>query len=125
MASTFCVCRRCGNLISYVKKTGNIVSCCGEEMEVLVPNTVEASTEKHIPVVTVEDNLVKVSVGSAPHPMTDAHLIQFVILETDQGKAFKSLEAGGKPELTFTLGSEKPLAVYSYCNLHGLWKVEL
>lgn len=125
MASKFCVCRRCGNFISFVKDSGSPVSCCGETMEELVPNTVEASTEKHIPVVTVGDNLVKVCVGSAAHPMLDAHLIQWIILETDQGKVCKHLDAGEKPEITFALCGEKPVAVYSYCNLHGLWKTEL
>ena len=25
----------------------------------------------------------------------------------------------------FELGSEKPVAVYAYCNLHGLWMTKL
>lgn len=99
--------------------------CCGQKMMPLEPGTVEASTEKHIPVVTVEGHTVRVEVGSVPHPMTGEHSIQWVYLQTDKGGQRKCLEAGAAPVVTFALADEKPVAAYAYCNLHGLWKADI
>jgi len=121
----FFICRHCGNLIGMINDSGVPVHCCGEEMEELVPNTVEASGEKHIPVVTVEDGAVNVNVGSVDHPMVDEHLIEWVYVQTDKGGQRKVLKSGQNPNVIFSLGDEKPIAVYAYCNLHGLWKTEL
>jgi len=121
----FFICRHCGNLIGMINDSGVPVHCCGEEMEELVPNTVEASGEKHIPVVTVEDGAVNVNVGSVDHPMVDEHLIEWVYLQTDKGGQRKELKSGDDPNVTFSFGDEKPIAVYAYCNLHGLWKTEI
>ena len=96
-----------------------------ETLVALVPNTVEASGEKHIPAVTVEGNVVTVNVGSMDHPMQDVHYIEWVQLVTEQGVQRKSLTPGQAPKVVFTLVDDKPLAVYAYCNLHGLWKTEL
>ena len=90
-------------------------------------NTVEASQEKHLPVVTIEGNIVKVKVGSVEHPMTEEHHIAWIYLETEQGGQRKKLAVGSKPEAEFALaGGDKVVGVYEYCNLHGLWltKVE-
>ena len=94
-------------------------------MEELVPNSVEASGEKHVPADEVGGNVVEVNVGSVNHPMEDVHWIEWVELVTDQGSARKYLNPGEAPHVRFLLGDEKPLAVYAYCNLHGLWKKEL
>lgn len=121
----FYVCSHCGNLVGVIHDAGVPMMCCGQKMDPLVPNTVEASGEKHLPVVTVEPGQVKVNVGSAAHPMLEEHSIQWVYLETDQGGQRKVLNPGDAPEVTFALGQEKPLRVYAYCNLHGLWMTEL
>lgn len=121
----FYVCSHCGNLVGVIHDAGVPMMCCGQKMDPLVPNTVEASGEKHLPVVTVEPGQVKVNVGSAVHPMLEEHSIQWVYLETDQGGQRKVLNPGDAPEVTFSLGEEKPLRVYAYCNLHGLWMTEL
>lgn len=121
----FYICRHCGNIIGLINDSGVPVMCCGEKMEQLVPNTVEASQEKHIPVVTVGGDTVKVSVGSAPHPMIPEHSIQWIYLQTENGGARKCLKPGDAPEVSFAICGEKPVSVYAYCNLHGLWKTEL
>lgn len=121
----FYVCSHCGNLVGVIHDAGVPLMCCGQKMDPLVPNTVEASGEKHLPVVTVEPGKVKVNVGSAAHPMVEEHSIQWVYLETDQGGQRKALNPGDAPEVTFALDQEKPLRVYAYCNLHGLWMTEL
>ena len=121
----FFVCEHCGNVVEKVEDHGVPVMCCGKKMAELVPGVVEASHEKHIPVAKVEGNLVKVSVGSVEHPMAEEHSILWVALESDKGLYRKHLEVGKAPEAVFALADEKPLAVYAYCNLHGLWKSEL
>ena len=121
----FYVCPHCGNLVEMVNDAGVNPVCCGQKMKELVPNTVEASGEKHIPAVTLGDGFVEVNVGSVDHPMVDVHWIEWVELVTDKGSHRKSLNPGEAPNVKFLLGEEKPLAVYAYCNLHGLWKTEL
>ena len=121
----FYICEHCGNLVGMINDSGVPLMCCGQKMKRLEAGTVEASREKHIPVVTVENGLVKVAVGSVAHPMTDEHLIEWVYLQTDRGGQRKTLSAGVSPEVTFALCDETPVAVYAYCNLHGLWKAEL
>ena len=121
----FYVCPHCGNLVEMVNDAGVKPVCCGQKMTELVPNTVEASGEKHIPAVTVGDGIVEVNVGSVDHPMVDVHWIEWVQLLTDKGSYRKELNPGEAPNVKFLLGDEKPLAVYAYCNLHGLWKTEL
>ena len=124
MTTKFFKCNHCGNVIVKVVDAGVPVVCCGEKMEELVPNTVDASGEKHLPVVTVLDNnSIKVEVGSVHHPMLPEHHISFVYVETENGGIQVNLK--DKPEAVVYLGEEKAVAVYEYCNLHGLWKTEL
>ena len=125
MATKFYKCAQCGNVIVKTVDSGMPVVCCGQKMEELVPNTVEASGEKHIPAVTVKDGLVEVNVGSVNHPMESVHWIEWVQLVSDKGSYRKWLNPGEAPNVRFLLQEEKPLAVYAYCNLHGLWKKEL
>ncbi len=125
MKTKFYICRRCGNLVEMVKESGVAMVCCGQKMEELVPNTVEASGEKHLPVVTVSDGVARVSVGSVAHPMAEEHFIEWVCLETENGIQRKELRPNEKPEATFAVGGEKVVAAYAYCNLHGLWKTTL
>ena len=119
----FYICEHCGNIVAKVQDAGVPLFCCGEKMKELVPGTVEASAEKHIPVVSVEGNLVKVTVGSTLHPMAEEHFIQWIALETEQGNQRKTLKPGQEPTVTFALTpGDKVVAAYEFCNLHGLWK---
>lgn len=120
-SSKFYICRHCGNIIGIINSSGVPVVCCGENMEQLVPNTTDASGEKHVPVVKVEGNTVEVAVGTVEHPMSNEHYIQWIYLETEKGGQRKALKAGDKPEAKFTLVDDEPVGVYAYCNLHGLW----
>ena len=124
MATRFFKCRHCGNVIQKVVDSKVPVVCCGEKMEELVPGTVEASVEQHLPVVTwIDEKTIKVEVGSVAHPMLPEHHIAFVYVETENGGI--RVDLNDKPEAVIALGAEKPVAVYEYCNLHGLWKTEL
>ena len=89
----------------------------------LIANTVDAAQEKHVPVITISGDEVKVEVGSVEHPSFDAHYIEFIILQTTTGIQMKWLKPGDKPAAEFKLvEGEKPVAAFEYCNLHGLWK---
>ena len=123
MEQKFYICEHCGNIISKVKDAGVPVMCCGQKMTELVPGTVDASLEKHVPVVETQGSLVKVKVGAAVHPMVEEHFIQWIALETEQGNQRKTLKPGQEPTVTFALTpGDKVVAAYEYCNLHGLWK---
>lgn len=116
------ICKHCGNIIEMIKDGGVNVVCCGEPMAELVVNTEDAAYEKHIPVVEIDGNNVKVIVGSTLHPMLPEHHIAWIILETNQGRQRKCLPVDGEPIATFALSEgEKVIAAYEYCNLHGLW----
>ena len=121
----FYVCAHCGNIVEMVNDAGVKPFCCGQEMDALVPGSVDASVEKHVPAVKVSGDVVEVNVGSVDHPMVDVHWIEWVQLVTDKGSYRKWLNPGESPSVKFLLGEEKPLAVYAYCNLHGLWKTDL
>ncbi|HHT81162.1 MAG: desulfoferrodoxin family protein [Sphaerochaeta sp.] len=121
----FYICKICGNIASKVIDRGPTLSCCGEEMTTLTVNTVDASKEKHVPVVTVDKDIVTVNVGSVDHPMTKEHNITWIYLQTEKGGQRKSLPVDSKPHATFCIDNDKPVAVLAYCNLHGLWKTAL
>jgi len=121
----FYICPHCGNIVEMVNDAGPKPFCCGQKMNELVPGSVDASHEKHVPDVKVSEGVVEVNVGSVDHPMVDVHWIEWVQLITDKGSYRKWLNPGEAPNVKFLLGDEKPLAVYAYCNLHGLWKKEL
>ena len=119
----FYKCEICGKIVAMVKETPVDTMCCGQPMRELVPGTTDGATEKHVPVYTLEGNMVKVKVGSVEHPMTDAHHIEWIAIETENGNQRKELKPGDKPEATFALvPRDKVKSVYEYCNLHGLWK---
>lgn len=121
----FFICEHCGNLVGVINDSGVPMVCCGQKMTQLIPGTVEASVEKHLPVVTVDGDKVKVEVGSVAHPMAEEHSILWVYLQTDKGGQRKNLKVGEAPVAEFSLLDEKPVAAYAYCNLHGLWKTEI
>ena len=123
MKQRFYKCNHCGNIIEKIEDKGVPVVCCGEKIEELIPGTVDAAVEKHVPQYSVEGNLVKVAVGSVEHPMIPEHFIQWVSLQTKQGTQLKKLSPGEKPEVVFALAEGDSVeAVYAYCNLHGLWE---
>ena len=122
----FYICEHCGNIIGKIQDSGVSVVCCGQPMKQLVPGTVDASLEKHVPVVAVDGNTVKVTVGAVEHPMLSEHYIMWVYLQTNMGGQRKVLQPGTAPVATFALAEgEIPVAAYEYCNLHGLWKADI
>jgi superoxide reductase len=123
--SKFYLCPRCGNLLEVVHSGGVAPDCCGYEMLEMKVNSADASGEKHTPAVTIHGSIVEVNVGSIDHPMEQIHWFEWVQLNTNKGTYRRRLNPGQTPRVLFQLNNEQPLAVYAYCNLHGLWKTEL
>lgn len=123
MEQRYFVCEHCGNMIAMVKDKGVPVMCCGQKMTELVPGAVEASVDKHLPVIAVDGSKVTVTVSTVEHPMAEVHYIEWVSIETKQGNQRKALQPGEKPVVEFALcEGDEVVAAYAYCNLHGLWK---
>ena len=102
------------------------IFCDGKPMKQLEANSTDAAQEKHVPVVTVEGKKVTAKVGSVAHPMTEEHLIQWIYLQTKKGGQYRHLSATDSPEAVFIVpDDDEPLAVYEYCNLHGLWVAKI
>ena len=119
----FYVCKKCGTMVALVKKGHCIPTCCGDEMTELIAGEVEASKEKHIPVINVNGTIVTETVGEVEHPMIDVHYIEWISIETNLGNQRKVLKPNDAPKAQFALlDGEKVIAAYAYCNLHGLWK---
>lgn len=124
MEVKFYRCNHCGNIVLMVKDAGVPTVCCGEKMELLVPGSVDAAAEKHVPVVSsiYDGHVTHVEVGSVAHPMTEEHSIEWIALACEGRVGVHYLKPGEKPETNFS-GVDHGVA-YAYCNLHGLWKAE-
>lgn len=115
-------CEACGNIVEMLHEGKGDLICCGEPMKLYEENTVDAAVEKHVPVFEQDKGAVDVKVGSVPHPMEDAHYIEWIeVIAGD--KAYRQfLSPGQKAEARFLLEGDDALTVREYCNLHGLWK---
>ncbi len=117
-------CDLCDNIVEVVHKGGGELVCCGKPMQLQKANSVDASTEKHVPVIEEVNGKLKVTIGSVPHPMDEDHYIEWVEVIADGKVIRKHLKIGNPPETMFCKVADK-LTVRAYCNLHGLWKTEL
>ena len=114
-------CGVCGNIVEVLHAgKGNLV-CCGQPMNLMVENTVDAAKEKHVPVIETVEGGVKVKVGEVPHPREEKHWIEWVDIIAD-GKTYRQyLNPGETPEATFNVAAGQ-ITAREYCNIHGLWK---
>ena len=115
-------CAICGNVVEVTYVGGGELVCCGQPMYLLQENTVDAATEKHLPVVKDLGDKIEVSVGSVPHPMEEKHYIVFIEVLTDKKVLRKELKPGEEPKAIFNVSMDKVKEVREYCNIHGLWK---
>lgn len=116
-------CAICGNIVEVTHASGGQLVCCGQPMTLQKENTVDASKEKHIPVVEKRGNEVLIKVGSVDHPMEEKHYIEWIEIETTGGVYKKFLNPGEKPEAIFKI-EDDIVCARAYCNIHGLWKYE-
>ena len=115
-------CAKCGKIVCPVAETAAELVCCGETMQELIPEATDGDREKHVPVCSVEKGVIWVWVGTREHPMTEAHHIDWIAVETKAGCQLKYLKPCCYPEAQFSLlPNDEPLRIYAYCNLHGLW----
>ena len=127
MEAKFYKCNHCGNILIPAIDAGVTPSCCGEPMELLKAGVSDGAAEKHVPVVEREGDgsHFAISIGSVPHPMTEEHAIQFVVLLYGSRTYMFKLEPGEEPKVRCTVKDNSlPVTVYEYCNLHGLWKAD-
>jgi len=114
-------CEVCGNIVEVLHGGDGELVCCGQPMNRVVENTVDAAKEKHVPVVEKIEGGVKVKVGDVAHPMEEKHYIEWVEIIAD-GKSYRQfLNPGEAPEATFNIEADQ-ITAREYCNIHGLWK---
>ena len=117
-------CLVCGNIVEMLHTGDGELVCCGQPMELLTENTVDASKEKHVPVIEKTAAGVLVKIGAVPHPMEEKHYIEWIELLAD-GQAYrKFLKPGDKPEAEFCVAA-KQMTARELCNIHGLWSAAL
>ncbi len=110
-------CNKCGTLLFSMSDEPFGATCCGEDLEEQIPNSVDASFEKHLPTYTKEGNKLVVEV---PHVMKEEHYIEWIMALTDEKEDIRYLEPGMEAKVEFIDQDVKVL--YAYCNKHGLWK---
>ena len=117
------ICKHCGNVISYEKKSGIDVTCCGESMTEIIPSQSDGANEKHVPIIKKDGNKIIVLVGEKEHPMTEEHFIEWIVIETNKGIQKVNLSFKDEPKAEFLIDNNDSVnAAYAYCNLHGFWK---
>lgn len=128
--TVFYFCPHCGNMVGMINDGGVVPHCCGEKMTKLEANTKDGAKEKHIPVYTAKPECenavaIHVTVGSTEHPMTEEHYVQWIYVQSEHGGQRKSLNPGDKPEAVFVFKNDKPIKIFEYCNLHGLYSCDI
>lgn len=118
-------CEICGQVISVLNDEGIDLVCCGQDMTLLKPNSSDGAGEKHVPAITVDGDKLRADIGSVAHPMTEGHHIEWVYLLQENGGQRRILDPAAAPCAIFDISQGKPVAVFAYCNLHGLWVAEL
>jgi len=118
----FFKCGVCGNLVELLNVGGGTLVCCNQPMNELIPNTVDAAAEKHVPQITRANGKVKVAVGSVLHPMIPEHYIGYIYIVADNIVYRKKLSPGEEPIFEMDISDDVPIVAYEWCNLHGVWK---
>jgi superoxide reductase len=108
-------------MVEVLEAGGGQLVCCGNPMTHLPENTTDAAQEKHVPVIEKVPGGTKVTVGSVPHPMEEAHSIRWIELISGENVCRRYLKAGEAPEALFAVEADD-VSAREYCNLHGLWK---
>jgi superoxide reductase len=114
-------CEICGNIVEVLHAGAGELVCCGQPMNLMKENSVDAAKEKHVPVIEKTSDGIKIKVGSVEHPMLPEHHIEWIELITEDKVDRKTLKPGMKPEAEFNINPKK-FTAREYCNLHGLWK---
>jgi len=114
-------CEICGNIIEVLHGGKGVLVCCNEPMKLLAENTVDASKEKHVPVIEKGADGITIKVGSVAHPMEEKHFIEWIEAIVDGAVYRRFLKPGEAPEASFPVKGGSVTA-REFCNVHGLWK---
>ncbi|RDV83618.1 desulfoferrodoxin [Ammonifex thiophilus] len=115
-------CNVCGNIVEVLHTGRGQLVCCGKPMELMAEKKEDVGQEKHVPVIEPRNGKIKVRVGEVPHPMEEAHYIEWIELHTGEHVERVHLKPGDQPEATFLCPFGTPLYARAYCNIHGLWR---
>ena len=116
-------CEVCGNIVEVMHGGAGGLVCCDKPMKLVKENTVDASKEKHVPVIERVANGIKVTVGSVPHPMEEKNYIEWIELLVGDKVLRQDLKPGQPAVAVFEGVTAGAVIAREYCNLHGLWKV--
>lgn len=116
-------CERCGNIVEVLHEGVGELVCCGQPMKLYESGTVDASREKHVPVIEKTESGFRVTIGSVAHPMSEDHYIEWIELAIDGVSYRRFLSPGDRAVAEFCADADKAHA-RAYCNLHGLWQAE-
>lgn len=123
---TFYKCNVCGNVMIKLTDSGLTPQCCGRDMEKMIPNEKDAIIEKHVPYVKCDGNKLNIQIGETLHPMSADHYIEWIFVKTSKSSYIRYLSPECEPTACFKIcKDEKPVAVYEYCNIHGLWEYKV
>jgi superoxide reductase len=116
-------CTKCGAVVKVFEDCnceGCGIVCCEEPMKVLVPNSVNAAAEKHVPTYEVKDGKIYVKVN---HVMEEEHYIEWISIVFGDKEVTTYLKPGQEAvaHCKYVPGS----TIYAYCNKHELWKTEV
>lgn len=98
--------------------------CCGKQMTILKVQDNEALEDTHLPVINRKDGRLFAYTGAYDHPMEPDHYIEWMALQSEKDTRICYFHPGETPSVPLKPG-EGVIAVYSYCNQHGLWKTEI
>lgn len=123
---TFYRCDICGNLVEKIEDSGVLMVCCGQNMTLLRANSSDGASEKHLPVEKIDNNNLNIKISSVPHPMTEEHHINWVVIAYKNTTKRVNLKINQDPEINTLIDeNDSNITIYSYCNIHGLWATEI
>jgi superoxide reductase len=116
-------CPICGNIVEVLHVGAGELVCCGQPMILMDPKTEDVGQEKHLPIIEKSEGKITVKIGSIPHPMEEAHYIEWIELTADNKVYKKFLKPGDTPEAIFEITADN-ISARAYCNIHGLWQTK-
>ena len=115
-------CNKCKAMVKVIEDCNCAcgIVCCGEEMQKIKANSTDGAAEKHLPTYEIKGDLIEIVVN---HVMEDEHYIEWISAVSDKEEHIKYFNPGEKAKAVFKYSDN--MTLYSYCNKHSLWKVEV
>lgn len=119
-------CARCGLQLEVTAVGSENISapvCCGAAMNKQQTNSSDGASEKHVPAAEACQDGILVKVGSAAHPMTDEHFIEWIEVINGAYSNRYFLKPGDQPQAAFYVPLSPKLIIRASCNIHGVWQM--